>query len=170
MTRKGITAKNNLLLWYYEVIFLQIEHVYTFKGIPRNIVWETIQDKEVNQKSLPGCKAFEEVEENKYHAVLGINMGPIKGEFTADVEQLDMEEPKAYRLLVKAKGKPGEIDADASMKFEEAAEGTVLTCVADVQITGLLSSIGQRVVGGVAKVVIGQFFKEVDKETKSSIK
>jgi uncharacterized protein len=147
---------------------LRIEHVYTFKGVPRNIVWETIQDKEVLQKALPGCKVFEEVEENKYHSVLGINIGPIKGEFTADVEQLDMEEPEAYRLLVKAKGKPGEIDADAAIQFEETAEGTVLTCVAEVQITGLLASIGQRVVGGVAKVVIGQFFKDVDKETKKA--
>ena len=147
---------------------LQIEHVYTFKGMPRHVIWETIQDEEVLEKALPGCKVFEEVAENKYHAVLGINMGPIKGEFTADVEQLDMEAPEAYRLLVKAKGKPGEIDADASLKFEESAEGTLLTCVADVQITGLLSSIGQRVVGGVAKVVISNFFKDVDKQAKQS--
>lgn len=145
---------------------MQIEHVYTFKGIPRNAVWKTIQDKEVLEQALPGCKVFEEQGENKYYAVLGINMGPIKGEFTANVEQLDMEEPESYRLLVKAKGKPGEIDADALLKFAETVEGTVLTCIADVQITGLLSSIGQRVIGGVAKVIIGNFFKNVDKQTQ----
>ncbi len=145
---------------------MQIEHVYTFKGISRSVVWETIQDKEVLEQTLPGCKIFEEHGDNLYHAVLGINMGPIKGEFTANVEQLDMEAPESYRLLVKAKGKPGEIDADALLQFAETPEGTVLTSIADVQITGLLSSIGQRVVGGVAKVIISSFFKNVDKQTK----
>src|SRR5699024_5125169 len=143
---------------------MEMKHTYTFKGMPKNVLRDTIQDQDVLKKVLPGCDVFKEVEENVYEASLNINMGPVKGKFSSDVKQVDMEEPDFYRLLVKASGKPGEIDADAAMSFEETDEGTVLTCNATVNVTGLLASVGQRIMGGVAKVVIGQFFKDIEKE------
>ena len=72
-----------------------------------------------------------------------------------------MKEPEFYRLLVHAKGKPGEIEADAEMNLEETEKEVLLTCNADVEVTGLLASIGQRIIGGVAKVIIGQLFKDI---------
>lgn len=146
---------------------MEIKHSHTFKNIPNEIVWNTIQSPEVLKKVLPGCDVFEEVGDEKYESVLNINMGPIKGKFTADVEQVDMVEPKSYRLLVKAKGKPGEIAADAAMEFAESDGNTVLTCTADVTPTGLLATIGQRIMGGVAKVILGKFFKDIEKEAKA---
>ena len=143
-----------------------MEHSYTFKEISRETLWKTIQDKEALQKALPGCKVFEEVEDNLFHSILSINIGPIKGEFTAKVQQVEMNEPEFYRLLVHVKGKPGEIEANAEMRMEDSENGAILTCNADVDVTGLLASIGQRIMGGVAKVVIGQFFKDIEKETQ----
>jgi uncharacterized protein len=148
---------------------LKIQHSYTFKDIPREVLWRTIQDKEVLKRTLPGCKAFVEVEDNVFESELGISIGPVKGVFTGDVRQLDKEEPEFYRLLVTGRGKPGEIDADAEMTLTETEEGTVLLCQAEVKLTGILASVGQRVMSGVAKVVIGQFFKDIDKEAKQLV-
>lgn len=145
---------------------MDIKHKHQFKDLSAQEIWDTIQNPEVLKAVLPGCRVFEEVGEEQYEAVLGINMGPIKGEFTADVEQVDKKEPTSYRLLVKAKGKPGEIDADAKMILEENEKGTELNCEADVAVTGLLATIGQRMVGGVAKVILGQFFKDIEKQAK----
>src|SRR5699024_8569801 len=139
---------------------------HKFKNLTPQKIWDTIQDPEVLKDVLPGCKVFDEVGDEKYKAVLGINMGPIKGEFTADVEQVDKNEPNSYRLLVKAVGKPGEIDANALMILEENGENTELTCEADVAATGLMATIGQRMIGGVAKVVLKQFFKDIEKKAK----
>lgn len=143
---------------------MDIKHTHKFKKLSPQEVWDTIQNPEVLKSVLPGCKVFEEVGEEQYEAVLGINMGPIKGEFTADVEQVDKEEPSSYRLLVKAKGKPGEIEANAKMVLEETDAGTEIKCTADVAATGLMATIGQRMIGGVAKVILGQFFKDIEKE------
>lgn len=148
---------------------MEINYSHTFNNIPNEVVWQTIQNPEVLQKVLPGCKVFEEVGADKYHSVLGINIGPIKGEFTAEVEQVDKNEPNSYRLLVKAKGKPGEIDADALMEFKASEGNTEIICTADVTPSGLLASLGQRIMGGVAKVIIGQFFKDIEKEAKNML-
>lgn len=147
---------------------MDINHTHKFKDLTPQQVWDTIQDPDVLKAVLPGCKEFKEVGEEEYKAVLGINMGPIKGEFSADVEQVDRLEPVSYRLLVKAKGKPGEIDANAKMTLEETDAGTTLTCSADVAATGLLATVGQRMIGGVAKVILGQFFKDIEKKAKEA--
>lgn len=145
---------------------VKIEYTYHFE-MPREQVWNYIQNEQVLKKSLPGCKSFEQVGESKYHAEMGLSVGPVKGVFTGEVQQVDQEAPRFYRLLVKGKGKPGEIDAVAGMELEESGnQSCKLTCIADVQVTGLLASVGQRVMGGVAKLILGQFFKEVEKEMK----
>ncbi|KIV57959.1 carbon monoxide dehydrogenase [Aneurinibacillus migulanus] len=144
---------------------MKIEYEYTF-AMPREVVWNVIQDEDALRASLPGCKAFEHGEDDVYHAEMGVSIGPVKGIFTGEVQQINQEEPSYYRLLVRGKGKPGEIDAVADMKLDEAEQGTKLTCSADVQVTGVLASVGQRIMNGAAKVVLGQFFKAMDKEMK----
>lgn len=145
---------------------MKLENSHTFKGVSVETLWNTLQNKEVLRGALPGCKSFEEVEEDVYDAELGINVGPVKGVFTAEVRQVEKREPEFYKLLVHGKGKPGEIDATADMSIEESDAGAVLSCVADVKVTGMLASVGQRVMGGVAKLLLGNFFKDIEKETK----
>lgn len=145
---------------------MEIKHKYKFKNLSKQQVWDTIQNPEVLKAVLPGCEEFNEVGNEKYKAILKINMGPIKGEFTADVEQVNKIEPDSYRLLVKAKGKPGEIDADAKMTLKNSEDTTQLICEADAETTGLLSTIGQRMIGGVSKVILGQFFKDIEKQVE----
>lgn len=144
---------------------VKLEYTYTF-DIPKDIVWKLIQDEEVLRKSIPGCKSFSRMEEGIYQAEMGISVGPVKGLFTGQVQQVDQQQPASYRLLVHGKGLPGEIDAVADMQLDEVEQGTLLTCKTDVQVTGVLASVGQRVMGGVAKMIVGQFFKAADKEMK----
>ncbi|WP_103106273.1 CoxG family protein [Brevibacillus reuszeri] len=144
---------------------MKLEHTYTF-DIPRDVVWKLIQNEEVLKKSIPGCKSFAQTDAGIYQAEMGVSVGPVKGVFTGQVQQVDQREPSSYRLLVRGKGLPGEIDAVADMQLDEVGQGTQLTCSTEVQVTGVLASVGQRVMGGVAKMVLGQFFKSVDKEMK----
>lgn len=148
---------------------MKIDYTYSF-DLPRDIVWKYIQDKEVLRHSLPGCKTFEEKDDGIYYSEMGLSVGPVKGLFTSEVKQVNQEPPSFYRLLVKGKGKPGEIDAIANMQLdEETAETTKVTCSAEVQVTGILASVGQRVMGGVAKVILGQFFKSAQAEMKKQL-
>ncbi|WP_066383997.1 CoxG family protein [Neobacillus mesonae] len=142
---------------------MKIEHKYSFK-LPREVVWKYIQDSQVLRSALPGCQSFEERSDGVYLAEMGLNVGPIKGLFTTEVKQTNQIPPSSYRLIVRGKGKPGDVDATADMFIKEAGDGAQVTCVADVQVTGVLASVGQRVMGGVAKIILSQFFKAAEKE------
>ena len=45
----------------------------------------------------------------------------------------------------------------------QEGEETILTYDGDVQVGGLLAGIGQRMIGGISKMMIEQFFKSMDK-------
>lgn len=146
---------------------LQIDYRHDFQ-MSKETVWEYLQNESVLERTLPGCRKFKRIGEGVYNAELGLNVGPVKGTFTGEVRLADLESPESYRLLLKGKGKPGEVDADAWITLTENNGGTIVSCDADVQVTGVLASVGQRVMGGVAKLILGRFFKAVDAEMKHS--
>ncbi|MFY0543815.1 CoxG family protein [Brevibacillus sp. H7] len=144
---------------------MQIEYSHKFH-IPRETVWKLIQEEEVLKKSIPGCKSFIRGDDDIYHVEMGLSVGPVKGVFTGQVRMEHQMEPSYYRLLMKGKGMPGEIDATAHMNLEESNGGVIVNCRTEVMVTGVLASVGQRVMGGVAKLVLGQFFKSADTEMR----
>lgn len=146
---------------------MRIEVQYTFSA-PREVVWKFLQNDEVLRSSLPGCQKLEKVSEGVYSAELGLNIGPVKGMFTGEVKLSELREPESYRLTMSGKGKPGEVRGDAQIELKEVEGGTVLICTAETQVTGVLASVGQRVMGSVAKLILGQFFKAVEKEIRRS--
>jgi len=146
---------------------LQINYNHDFQ-FAREIIWTYLQDEDVLKKTLPGCRTFEEIDDNLYNAELGLNIGPVKGKFEGEVRLSEQQEPVSYRLLLKGKGKPGEVNADALITLTENEVGTTLTCEADVHVTGVLAGVGQRVMGSVAKMILGRFFKAVAEEIKQT--
>lgn len=144
---------------------MQITYAHTFL-LPREIVWELIQNEDVLKHSIPGCKSFTQLEDGSYDVEMGLSVGPVKGVFTGHVQMTDHQEPSYYCLKVKGKGAPGEVDAVAHMHLDEAENGVTLNCRMEVVVTGVLASVGQRVMGGVAKLVLGQFFKSADTEMR----
>ena len=145
------------------MVNLRINYNHDFEHT-RETIWDFLQDEDVLKKTLPGCRTFEEIEDNLYNAELGLDIGPVKGSFEGEVRLSEQQEPESYRLLLKGKGKPGEVNADALITLKENGDGTIVSCEADVQVTGVLAGVGQRVMGSVAKLILGRFFKAVAKE------
>ena len=51
---------------------------------------------------------------------------------------------------------------DVAIDLEESNGKTILKYSTDAQIGGLIASIGQRMLGGVAKMMVDQFFKKME--------
>ena len=68
------------------------------------------------------------------------------------------------RLIVEGGGKPGTIRASGELNLEEQDGRTVIAYSGDAQITGLIASVGHRLIGGVAKQMATEFFKALERE------
>jgi carbon monoxide dehydrogenase subunit G len=133
---------------------------------PRDKVWAALLDPARLQQTIPGCERLEAVGEGEYRAVLTVGVAAVKGTFEGKVRLSGLEPPTRYRMGVEGSGGPGFLRGEAVMELGEVEGGTRVSYSADVQVGGLIASVGQRMLGGVAKMMIDQFFGRVSEQLR----
>src|SRR5712692_2936830 len=124
----------------------------------RDRVWSAFLDPGVLATAIPGCEKLEAIGPGEFKAILKIGVGPIKGTFDGKVRLSDQEPPNRYRMAIEGSGGPGFVRGEALMSLTDVEGGTRVSYSADVQIGGLIASVGQRMLGGVSKMMLDQFF------------
>ena len=125
---------------------------------PREKVWAAFLDPNVLAQALPGCEKLEAIGPNEYKATMKVGVAAIKGTFEGKVKLSDLEPPNRYRMAVEGSGGPGFVRGEAGMQMSDVDGGTKVSYDADVQVGGLIASVGQRMLGGVTKMMLDQFF------------
>lgn len=125
---------------------------------PRDKVWAAFLDRNILAQALPGCEKLEAIGPNEYKATMKVGVAAIKGTFEGKVKLSDLEPPNRYRMAVEGSGGPGFVRGDAGMQMSDVPGGTKVSYDADVQVGGLIASVGQRMLGGVTKMMLDQFF------------
>lgn len=142
---------------------MKLEGTYTFKA-NRETVWRHMLDPECLAKCLPGGKALEKIGDNKYRAEMTIGVAAIKGTYSGTIELLDLREPENYRMIVEGSGGPGFVKGDGELQLEAIQGYTKVTYRGEATVGGTIAGVGQRMLGGVAKLLIDQFFKCMDRQ------
>ncbi len=145
---------------------MKLEGKYTFDA-PQEKVWDLFNDPKHLQKAVPGCEKLEEREPGKYDAVLKIGIAAVKGTYTGKFEVADADPPTRYRLIVEGSGTPGFVKGEALIELSQENQKTSLSYQGDVQVGGLIAGVGQRLISGITKMLLGQFFRNMKKELKS---
>ena len=125
---------------------------------PRSKVWDAFQDPNVLQKAIPGCEKLEALGNDEYKATLKIGIGGVKATFEGKVRLLDKKAPDSYKMAAEGSGGPGFIRSDTLITLTDSGSGTKVAYSADVQVGGLIASVGQRMLGGVSKMMADKFF------------
>lgn len=142
---------------------MKVEGTYTFAA-SREKVWEALTDPAVLARATPGIKKLDPQGDDMYKATIELGVGPVKGAYDGKVSITDKMPPERMVLKVEGGGKPGTIRATGELRLEEQDGQTLVHYTGDAQITGLIASVGHRLVGGVAKQMAGEFFKAVARE------
>ncbi|QHA93091.1 carbon monoxide dehydrogenase subunit G [Bacillus sp. N1-1] len=136
-------------------------------GIERS--WQVLMDPNVLEGCIMGCEKLELIDENKYEAELAMGIAAVKGRYSSTIELTDLEKPKHYKLIVKGEGGPGTVEAVGNIDLvAEDETTTTLHYTYDAEVGGKVAMIGQRMLGGVAKMLIQDFFKKFKKELEST--
>jgi uncharacterized protein len=129
--------------------------------VPRERVWAAFLDPDILAQALPGCEKLEAIGPNEYKATMKVGVAAIKGTFEGKVKLSDLEPPNRYRMAVEGSGGPGFVRGDAGMQMSDVPGGTKVSYDAEVQVGGLIASVGQRMLGGVTKMMLDQFFTKM---------
>ena len=137
---------------------------------PRDRIFAALIDPAVLQKCIPGCEQMEKTGENQYNAKLTAGVGPVKGVFTATVSLEQITPPEHYKLVVEGKGQPGFVKGSGELNLKEAGSATEIQYTGEVNVGGLIASVGQRMIQASANLLAGRFFKALKSEVKTVTK
>ena len=138
---------------------MKLSGTYTINA-PRERVWAKLNDIEALRTLVPGVESLEEVEPNSYKGVAKIGLPGVKGEYTGSVKLVDINPLESYRLIGEGRGRPGHVKGEGTITLTEEGPGaTTLHYAGDVQIGGMIAGIGQRLLGGAAKMLVDQGLK-----------
>jgi carbon monoxide dehydrogenase subunit G len=142
---------------------VKIQGTHTLDA-PVEKVWAFLMDPQSIAKVLPGCETLQEVEPDKYQATMKLGIAAVKGTYNGSVQLFDKMPPTRYRMLVDGSGTPGFVKGEATVDLAAQGQQTVLTYDADTQVGGLIANVGQRMISGVAKMIINQALKKLAEE------
>jgi len=128
---------------------------------PRDRVWAAFLDQEVLRQAIPGCEKLEALGNDEYKATMKVGVAAVKGTFEGKVRLSDKKPPESYKLSVEGSGAPGFIRGATIITLSDTDGGTRVSYTADVQVGGLIAGVGQRMLGGVSKMMADQFFNRM---------
>jgi carbon monoxide dehydrogenase subunit G len=142
---------------------MRVEGSYHFAA-PRERVYAMLLDPAALQRCIPGCEALQAVGDGRYEATLKLGVAAIRGTYKGHVQIGDEQPPERYRMGVEGRGGPGFVRGEATLTLSERDDGTEVRVEGEGQLGGPLAGVAQRLIGGIAKMMMNQFFGCIRKQ------
>ena len=132
-------------------------------------LWEAVIDPAVLQRSIPGCINMDELAPGEYTITLELKVAAIGGNFEGSVKLSEMNPPNSCLINVSGDGTLGIGKGTARITITANEDDTArITYEAEGEVSGLVAGVGQRVLMGVAKHLVRQFFTALKKEFEAN--
>lgn len=135
--------------------------------LPTNSVtaYQLLTDPDVLVRTMPGLKSLQSIGDNIYDAELEVGIKMVKGRYKGTVKLVDAVEGERFRLIMDGQGPLGFVQQDMLIRLEQVADNqTNVICEGEATVGGVIAGIGQRMMTGVASLLMGQFFSAMKKE------
>lgn len=136
---------------------MDISGSYIFDA-PPDRVWALLMDPAMISSCIPGCDRFDSNGENSYRARLTVALAAITGTYEGTVTLSDLEPTTSYRLTAEGQGKPGFLKGSSLVTLRAEGATTVVDVAGTVHTGGPIARLGQRLIGGVSKMMLDRFF------------
>lgn len=140
---------------------MQIKNEFNV-SLPPAETWAVLMDIERIAPCMPGAKITEVVDERTFKGQVAVRLGPVALTFggIAEIKEIDEANKKAQ---VSASGSDpkgrGGANANVNFSLEDAAKGTRVEIVTDLQLSGAVAQYGRGagMISELATQLVGQF-------------
>ncbi|MEV6845045.1 SRPBCC family protein [Actinoplanes sp. NPDC051411] len=147
---------------------MELRNAFT---VPAGIddAWRLMLDVRALAPCMPGA-SVDEVRGDEVLGQVRVKLGPIALTYRGTVTFLERDEEK-HRVVLDAKAKEarggGTAGARITASMEPAADGTGITVVTDLRVTGKPAQFGRGVMADVSERIIGQFAANLAERLKA---
>ena len=127
---------------------------------PLETVWALLKDVPRVAPCIPNAKVTEVVDERTYKAEISMKVGPVSVSYKATIviERID-DAPHSVEMNVRGnegKGR-GDVNARVVSHAEQRGANTHVTLETNATMTGIIATVGGRLIEGVAKATTAKF-------------
>ena len=127
--------------------------------VPRETVWQKLNDPAVLKACIPGCESLEKTGDNGFAAVVKTKIGPVSATFKGKVELSDLVPLVGYTIKGEGEGGiAGFAKGGAKVSLADAPGGTLMHYDVEAHVGGKIAQLGARLIDGVAKSMADKFF------------
>jgi uncharacterized protein len=138
--------------------------------VPVPDAWKVLTDVERIAPMLPGAQ-LQEVEGDQYRGVVKVKVGPITAQYKGAANFVERDED-AGKVVLKASGRDtrgqGNATAIITATMTPDGDGTKVSVVTDLTVTGKVAQFGRGVMAEVSAKLMGQFVDALEADIKSS--
>ncbi len=136
---------------------MDILNSYTFDA-PVERVWDLLMDPAAISSCIPGCNKFEPDGEDRYNVTLTVGLAAITGTYDGTVVLTDKTLHTSYRLVIEGQGRAGFVKGSSVIALRPVGGSTAVDVTGAVHTGGPIARVGQRLIAGVAKMMMDRFF------------
>ena len=127
--------------------------------LPVDQAWAILTDVERIAPCMPGAQ-LQEVEGDDYRGIVKVKVGPITAQYKGQATFVERDVDKHVAVL-RAEGREtrgqGNANATITATLTPDGEGTAVTVVTDLTVTGKVAQFGRGVMADVSAKLLGQF-------------
>jgi len=131
--------------------------------------WRVLLDLERIAPCMPGAQ-LQEVEGDEYRGTVKVKVGPITAQYKG-VARFQERDEAAHKVVLKAEGRDtrgqGNANAVVAATLVPDGEGTRVSLVTDLTITGKVAQFGRGVLADVSGKLLKQFVDNLERDVLS---
>jgi carbon monoxide dehydrogenase subunit G len=139
-------------------------------GVPIEQAWTILTDVERIAPCMPGAQ-LQEIEGDEFRGVVKVKVGPITAQYKGAATFLEKDDA-GHKVVLKAEGRDtrgqGNASATITAQLVPAGEGTKVTVVTDLTVTGKVAQFGRGVLADVSGKLLTQFVECLERDVLSS--
>jgi carbon monoxide dehydrogenase subunit G len=132
--------------------------------VPIEALWSALNDPAVLKKCIPGCKDMIPEGGDRFKLILNLKVASVGGSFEGEISLANQQPPAQCKVAVSGSGTLGQGSGSATFSLEQQSAATLMRYSGEGEIGGLVAGVGQRILKGVAKHLIKQFFTSLRRE------
>jgi carbon monoxide dehydrogenase subunit G len=131
----------------------------------RDVVWKFLDEEtQAVAECLPGFVEYTDLGQKTFRVVVAQKIGHLGATFDLQAVVRDQKLLESMALVAtgrSVKGARGDLRASAEVRLSESSGGTLVVLDSEVTLSGMLASLGQRVVTKHAEAVVEVFAKNI---------
>lgn len=133
-------------------------------NVPIDEAWQVLTDVTRIAPAMPGAR-LDTVEGDEYRGVVKVKVGPVTAEYKGAATFVERD-ADAHRAVLRAEGREtrgqGNATATITASLAPDGDGTRVSVITDLSITGRVAQFGRGVLADVSNKLLGQFVSSLE--------